>query len=137
MADDDEQEEPHEKADGESDESEQSEDERTAEQIGEELVERLDELDASVNENTAELVRVNEQLEQLRAELASYARAEHEHPHEHEHEHADYARGDHSHAENAEHESGSGAEKGGEERRESAPRASHPYYRPVKELFKH
>ena len=130
MADDDEQEEPHKEADRESDESSESEDERTAEQIGEELVECLDELDASVNENTAELVRVNEQLEQLRAELASYARAEHEHPHEHEHEHEQYARGDHEHAEAAEHEPGSGAETGGEGRRESAPRSHHVYYRP-------
>lgn len=131
----DEQEEPQPPTDSNGDEREE---ERSLEELGDELLARLDEIDAALAALRAEhdttrgdVNAHHERISAIEERAGGYASAEHEHPgHEHpyagiEHEHP------HEHAP-VQPEPGGAAEKGVSRKNESAPRSDHWWYRPIK-----
>jgi hypothetical protein len=101
------------------------EEEETYEAIGEELLSRLDSLDAKLGECYARIA----ELETRIAERGEFAAIEHSHDgfapteHTHEHEHAEYSLLSH------EHETRTPKER----KPDRAPEKQHPYFRKIRE----
>lgn len=113
--------------------------EAISEEISTDTAESTEDAEDRLGRLEDEIGRLQFELDRCRAEhdarlsaietgAGGYAAAEHEH---------DYAGREHEHAgtSNNEHDAGSHQETREESGSETAPRSSHPYYRPIRELF--
>lgn len=102
--------------------------EETYEQLGEELLSRLDEIAQQLGEANARIIELTTRVIEL--ESRQFAAPDHEHSgfapteHSHEHEHEGYARTDHEHEER----------KTEERKPDRAPEKQHPYFRKLGEF---